>query len=516
MKKAHLIIILIYIICFSCNKSPEVKPASFSEVSIEGAKIEYKQVEQRSKVGERKLGTFEPIWENAYYYKFEFGDAVIIPLKYTNKTFMRYSSKETTVNIETLNKLMAYLDNEGKITFKIIRLIPTEQFIVDTHYLTKKAPYSGSVFIDDLAENIEEGYIYDTGKLVSELIIDQKKLRSTSGTYCPLVDYYVDCPPPSQSRMANNSMPCGYWISIPDCYNTGGGGSDPGYGGYGGGGSSGGNAGANALTSWLNLTPQENSWLNSNQTISDKIVTYIIMQDPFLQDAAKTFAKELIEILVSSNYQEPNYNISNFPGNSDGLPFNWWNDDSYLDTYFSLDPYDQFKKLTKAEKLLTTLFPGVAFVINQNKNTALNITQSSFPNFYQLNDKADAFRHAFFNAINAQASVFLLGGTGLIITLMFGKAHESEVPPNLILEKEMDLFNNYKGIFDSNFDLADSHATIKDKIMALLNNGVLRYLSPIDYSQMGNSAFWDNPNTPVEGDGHHGILGSTLLIPTNQ
>lgn len=211
MKKAHLIIILIYIICFSCNKSPEVKPASFSEVSIEGAKIEYKQVEQRSKVGERKLGTFEPIWENAYYYKFEFGDAVIIPLKYTNKTFVRYSSKETTVNIETLNKLMAYLDNEGKITFKIIRLIPAEQFIVDTHYLTKKAPYSGSVF-----------------------------------------------------------------------------------------------------------------------------------------------------------------------------------------------------------------------------------------------------------------------------------------------------------------DLADSHATIKDKIMALLNNGVLRYLSPIDYSQMGNSAFWDNPNTPVEGDGHHGILGSTLLIPTNQ
>ena len=54
--------------------------------------------------------------------------------------------------------------------------------------------------------------------------------------------------------------------------------------------------------------------------------------------------------------------------------------------------------------------------------------------------------------------------------------------------------------------------------MQLLNLGTLVYLNPIDYSEYSDSesSFWDDPNTSIPDDGHHGIHSSTLLTPTNQ
>lgn len=71
-----------------------------------------------------------------------------------------------------------------------------------------------------------------------------------------------------------------------------------------------------------------------------------------------------------------------------------------------------------------------------------------------------------------------------IIALSFATAHESEVPSSLSLEKDMDLYNNAKGIqfgeswssFDDNF-LANS-------IFLLVEAGILRHLSPLDSNNL--------------------------------
>jgi hypothetical protein len=91
--------------------------------------------------------------------------------------------------------------------------------------------------------------------------------------------------------------------------------------------------------------------------------------------------------------------------------------------------------LTAQEKQLTKIYPLQAAALNKNKTIAFDMTNQLFPNAKKLNDKADAFRHCFFNTINALS-------VGPILAEAFGNAHESETPPNLIMEKEMDLYNN--------------------------------------------------------------------------
>tara|TARA_R110000850_G_scaffold190308_3_gene316218 strand:+ start:3078 stop:4055 length:978 start_codon:yes stop_codon:yes gene_type:complete len=229
------------------------------------------------------------------------------------------------------------------------------------------------------------------------------------------------------------------------------------------------------------------------------------------------------------------YDNNNYPGMYEGLDYNWWSDEAYLDNDFSLGfgpGYDEFSNLTKAEKLLVALFPAAALEIRNNKQPATDQTHQLFPHVlnngshYHLNDKADAFRHAFFNAINTRdvsAQMPSMGGPiilGRDIVRLFGAAHESETYQHLILEKEMDIYNNEVGVVYCIPCYPNTHDnnSISNGIMQLLNLGTLVYLNPIDYSEYSDSesSFWDDPNTSIPDDGHHGIHSSTLLTPTNQ
>ena len=71
------------------------------------------------------------------------------------------------------------------------------------------------------------------------------------------------------------------------------------------------------------------------------------------------------------------------------------------------------------------------------------------------NDCSDAFRHCFFNALNARSC-------GSVKAKLFGDAHECDVPLELLSEKEMDLHNNEIGVeigiqymFNSNIEIAN-------------------------------------------------------------
>jgi hypothetical protein len=177
-----------------------------------------------------------------------------------------------------------------------------------------------------------------------------------------------------------------------------------------------------------------------------------------------------------------------WPGSDLGYPKNWWLDDQWLDENFQIDPYDQFKKLTQAEKDLVKQFPQEALKIKKNRDVATQKTISQF-NENGHNNKSDAFRHAYFQGLNTYS-------VGAQLTKLFADAHESETPISLNLEKQMDLHNNEKGI-DYGSNCPCDIELLEYYVLEGLVKGELKYLSPLDPS-------------------NHIIPGVTQLIPTNQ
>ncbi len=188
------------------------------------------------------------------------------------------------------------------------------------------------------------------------------------------------------------------------------------------------------------------------------------------------------------------YNENNYPGKDEGFAFKWWNDVNFVENSIVLDAADEgISDLSVAEKALVALFPGQALIIQANVDDAQTETINRF-GFNGRNDKSDAFRHAFFNAMNSNDA-------GDYVARLFSIAHESEVPPNLDLERQMDLHNNDQGHTigdDASFFVSDQE--LSDSVYQVLLDGLLFYLSPL------------GPVVPP----NFGINGSTQLTPTDQ
>lgn len=93
-----------------------------------------------------------------------------------------------------------------------------------------------------------------------------------------------------------------------------------------------------------------------------------------------------------------------------------------------------------------------------------------FPNSL-YNGSGDAFRHAYFNGLNA-----ILLGISLAESL--ATAHEDEpfTYPNHFKERQMDLFNNEVGRTKIDW-FYDGYGSLTESILDAMSNGELRYLS---------------------------------------
>lgn len=234
-------------------------------------------------------------------------------------------------------------------------------------------------------------------------------------------------------------------------------------------------------------------YLSSNHDLTESIFYFLAENNRTNYDynQAKAFAISTIEAVMEVGMAE--YSSNDYPGMDDGLPFEWWNDDEFVENNFSFNLAGEgFGDLTTQEKWLVAAFPARALIIYNNKELAETETINRFGNNGR-NDKSDAFRHAFFNAMNSNDA-------GDTVARLFSNAHESEVTSNLILEVQMDLHNNNVGhtigddasIFVSDQDLSSS-------VYQSLLNGLLVYLSPLDAVLPPN----------------FGINSSTQIIPTN-
>ena len=280
----------------------------------------------------------------------------------------------------------------------------------------------------------------------------------------------------------------------------------------------------NNLKNQLNLTEIQTYWLSKNIKRAERISNYLLTSTNIHRQK------------IASEHQKKMMNDNNYFSfvlgheNQNNNNIIWWEDDAWLSNplNFSLAPesgiYGEFKELTFQEKVLTGLYPLQAIIINSNREKADNFTKQ-FMGFSGLNDKSDAFRHCFFNAINQRDCGYdLVYGSLANIAKLFGDAHESETPSQRDLEKQMDLWNNYLGyhLITNNSATSNVNNDIADKVKQYVNNGLLKYikntLPPCVPNKPGicDPHFYGVNGTQDKNTATHGITSNSYLVRTNQ
>lgn len=237
----------------------------------------------------------------------------------------------------------------------------------------------------------------------------------------------------------------------------------------------------------------------SSETLTN-VYDYLITQNNCSEEAQESM---ILAIESLSSYSE-----NDFPGIDLAYDYEWWLDEGFVEENFNFDIDEGgFGDLTAQEKILVALYPLEALLIRANKEPTETETENIF-GFNGLNDKSDAFRHAYFNAMNSNDA-------GDTVARLFSTAHESEVPVVLVLEKDMDLDNNNVGHNTGNeagFFVSDQE--LSNTIYQILTNGGLVYLNPLDWIA---SPRYDANNNGLQDCNNclNGIISTTTLIPTN-
>jgi hypothetical protein len=291
--------------------------------------------------------------------------------------------------------------------------------------------------------------------------------------------------------------------------------------GGGGGGNTSFDEMVNSVVDSLDLTDAEmlTIWHGDPQSFVE-LYYYLKNSD---QPEKKGIAKSHLDGLELDNGL-PNLEYRNFclgHRQSANNNFLWFEDSTWVDNpnniNFDLDSTNQqYDELTAEEKRLVAIYPRQAVIIRGNVDNARRATEDKMGPGEALNTKKDAFRHAYFNAINTKdcpMNIFPPASAEQIVR-KFANAHESEVPAVLILEKQMDLFNNDVGISYASWLFFASDESVANAIKEKLDNGELRYIKPLDNVL---SKPYD-----LNGDGIqdcvtclNGILPNSVLAPTN-
>ncbi len=146
--------------------------------------------------------------------------------------------------------------------------------------------------------------------------------------------------------------------------------------------------------------------------------------------------------------------------------------------YAGNDPYSIWGRLTSAEKYLCMESPRKALIIARNTKIAGEKSRQVYAvtGKQERNTMCDAFRHTLWVALNAQS----INESSVI---EFYTARESETPAHLLLEKDMDMHNNYWGLqIGNNNPTASVNMLTAIILQNYMHPGVLRYLSPIDFN----------------------------------
>jgi hypothetical protein len=276
---------------------------------------------------------------------------------------------------------------------------------------------------------------------------------------------------------------------------------------------------ARNLMADLELNFDEKNWLADHPEHAIRIRDYLTNSPTSEPEKIELSKKHIAEMKNNPGYLQF---VSNYAGNNPGAADMWWENDAWISdpANINFDVDGAYDKLNAAEKTLVKQHPVAAYYISKNKAEAERRTGIAYPapTFSQLNDKADAYRHATFSAMNNRDCGYDLMGQN--IAKMFGDAHETTTPSQLAMEKAMDQFNNNVGygigLVVLGILLSDDDITFA--VQNKMNAGYLRYLSPLMNASQDPTfwgAQWGSHHLQDPDTATHGILSYTVLTPSD-
>jgi len=234
-----------------------------------------------------------------------------------------------------------------------------------------------------------------------------------------------------------------------------------------------------------NLSRDEIDWLDdpANENTVAEILNFLEAN----RNPDNSFSQELIDLVEQAISNLISFNVNNYPGKNDGFPFEWWLDSNFIMNSGNFDmpsdvPNNPNESPNAVEASLFAIFPKEAVLHIQNSISALDTAQDLAENntfnegspMKSLNNgKSDAFRHAFWNALDTAEF-------GASITKLFTDAHEFGETG---IDSRMDLFNNGQGrdiAVNNNYGFFTSDITISLVIQQAVFDGILKYLSPTE------------------------------------
>ena len=138
------------------------------------------------------------------------------------------------------------------------------------------------------------------------------------------------------------------------------------------------------------------------------------------------------------------------------------------DTWDQKQPYDDWNRLTECEKNFFETYPAFLYQAKKDRSMAEIAAKRRFPNCTLYNDIGDAFRHAYFSALNARRM-------GYTNAKRLGNCHE-DWAGNPANEKDMDLNNNQWG-----YNYTSTHGIVQvdqfyTAFIEAFNNGKIKIL----------------------------------------
>lgn len=240
------------------------------------------------------------------------------------------------------------------------------------------------------------------------------------------------------------------------------------------------------LATHIYFSEYEKQWLTQNPTLTD-----IFLQLLTLNNYSSEYKSQIkwVTSYLSNNTSATNYfnqnpkdliALFNFQKYGDEFLNIWINDfltnvnEYSLNNEFYNFQFDYRSQMSQQElNIFNSLSPQTQFKYLKNAYFALNKAQDLYANSIH-NGKGDAFRHAYFNALNVIS-------IGKFYAEQLSTAHENKPSEYSYSFKEnnMDLFNNKIGRDYGELKLLGNSTSVENLIKSALQRGELRYLTPL-------------------------------------
>jgi hypothetical protein len=317
----------------------------------------------------------EPVWQYAKKHEFKGGQVITAPLRYDKGKLRKKGS---------WSKLMMYKDEQGSVQLRVMTAIGDLNYMSQHEFKFGADDFAGIIEIKDWDGNFISGERYENGKVTGTL----EKVLKTSSPQARTAGYWIIIEKDWYQQICDVNG-CGGWTYLDTfrytIYVADGVNPSSYYGTFyseGGSGGSGGTGGGGAGCPY----------------------------GPNCGPIAPDEGEVLIDIEVVR------------PDDAEFAQF----EQGYR-AQMSVEELQIFDAMNRGQQIEYLL----------NAQEAINKANELYPTLSQLNDKADAFRHAYFSLLN----VIDLGG---ILAERLGTAHENR-PDNPVLQNAMDLFNNASG-----------------------------------------------------------------------